>query len=217
MGGFRFNFSGVLSAGSRKSIFWLGSHRLNPRTIRTTHTAHMDDTLAEPARRRHVKGRTGATSRREHTRRAPAKGWYTCRRPPPLLPVLKEQEKKAYIRSLKEAPSAVVNAKNEKDRISAENHEDNSIMEMVAERIDELKGTFAEFDADEAQARLGGIPPDFYWSVLAAVLFQEMKGCTILRMQFYRGNLEFVMKKENGTFCILQEEMDHWCAAQSVF
>ena len=87
--------------------------------------------LAAPAahatRRRHVPGGTGATRRRERTRRPPS-GWFLTRtRPgtsPPAwaqfaLPEKGPKTREARVRALKEAPNAVLDAKREGDKFSA--------------------------------------------------------------------------------------------------
>lgn len=87
--------------------------------------------LAAPAaravRRRHVPGGTGATRRRERTRRPPS-GWSLTRtRPgtsPPAwaqfaMPEKGPKTREARVRALKEAPNAVLGAKRESDRLSA--------------------------------------------------------------------------------------------------
>ena len=196
MGGFRFNFSGVLSRGS-KNHFWRLTHRLSPQSTRT-HTLHTWPLSPSPPASSIAAGTSKAAPAPPADANAPAvpQRAFTLSPPPPPLgkgdleKVAKEKEKKAYIRSLKEAPSAVVNVKNEKDKISAEIHEDYSIMELIEEQIDELKSTFGHAldESDESELVLGH-PAAFFWAVLSAVLFQEMKGDTILHMQYERGTL----------------------------
>ena len=109
-----------------------------------------DCDFAAPARRAerawHVKGRPGATVRRERTRRAP-NGWFLTRhRPgvtPPrwaefILPKKGPKTREARIRALREAPDAVLDAKRESDKFSAESWEDKGVADEVATQLDAI-------------------------------------------------------------------------------
>ena len=133
----------------------------------------MDCTLAAPVRRAerpwHVKGGTGATRRRERTRRAP-NGWFLTRhRPgvsPPrwaefILPKKGPKTREARIRSLKEAPDAVLKAKRDSDKASAEHWEDECIAEQVTEELAEVHG-----DVIEREATRLGISPLMMYAVM---------------------------------------------------
>ena len=133
----------------------------------------MDCALAAPVRCAerpwHVKGGTGATRRRERTRRAPS-GWFLTRhRPgkaPPrwaefILPKKGPKTREARIRSLKEAPYASLDAKRDSDKASAERWEDECVAEQVTEELAEIHG-----DVIEREATRLGISPLMMYAVM---------------------------------------------------
>lgn len=149
--------------------------------------AAMDCALAAPVRGAerpwHAKGGTGATRRRERTRRAPS-GWFLTRhRPgkaPPrwaefILPNKGPKTREARIRSLKEAPDAVLDAKCDNDRFSAVRWEDKCIVEQIEVDLDEIHWEVIERDAMRA-----GISP----LMMYAVLYSDRLGCLASRCKY---------------------------------